>query len=121
MSFTIEQATRFTIMSGPVVMYSTTFASHDGAFGLTYEAAGAFEVSASREAVVVHRAELHTPAQVEDFLRAVHLAEEQRRHLAAVRNRRDPVLVNADKDHTPPRESAVDRLDPLGAFPGTAG
>lgn len=51
----LYMSSRRTICDGEVVTFATEFKEHDGPFG-GHDAAGPFEVSASREGVMVHRA-----------------------------------------------------------------
>lgn len=78
----IEQRERPTIMSGKVVTYSTSFDEKPGIFGSLHEATGPFEVSASRDAVIVHRAELSTYDDVDSFVEAVKMARMTATYLA---------------------------------------
>ena len=52
-----------------------------GVFGPIIKANGPYEVSASRNAVVVHRAELRGPKAVEAFTQAIRAAAEKAREL----------------------------------------
>jgi len=72
---TIEWRKRPTIMDGEVITFSTDFDEAEGIFGQRFDARGPFEVSASRNAVIVHRAELHSDTDVEQFLEAVLMAK----------------------------------------------
>ena len=57
-----------TIMSGRVVRFAETFVeSGQGIFGPMYEAGGPYEVSASRDAVMVHRCDIRDYADIESF------------------------------------------------------
>jgi len=53
----VYRSSRPTIMSGEVVTFATGFNQSKGVFGPSYEPTGPFDVSASRDAVIVHRAE----------------------------------------------------------------
>lgn len=66
---------RQTIMDGTVVEFARRFTSEIGMFGERFEAAGPYHISASRNAVVVHRADLQSREDVEEFLFAVGVAE----------------------------------------------
>lgn len=72
-------------MSGKVVTFATGFREEPGIFGLRHEALGPFEVSASRDAVIVHRAELKTFAEVLGLVTAL----AQARYAAAEMGRGD--------------------------------
>lgn len=74
----ILMSSRRTVMSGEVVTFATAFEPWDSAFGKAYRAKGPFEVSASRDAVVVHRAECTNSEQAEALADAVRLAEAAR-------------------------------------------
>lgn len=62
---------RHTIMDGKVVTYSTSFRDEEGVFGPTKKADGHFEVSASRNCVMVHWCEIRTDWQLETFKAAI--------------------------------------------------
>ena len=64
-SLSLWASSRRTVMSGEVVTFATSFYSEPGAFGTMYKARGPFDLSASRDAVIVHRAELKSEL---DFL-----------------------------------------------------
>ena len=72
---------RITICDGEVVTFAKAFDSRPGAFGELHEACGPYEVSASRNAVVVHRADLSSDEAVEDFIAAVREAQQEARRL----------------------------------------
>lgn len=74
----ILMSSRRTIMSGEVVTFATGFTNGTSAFGDSYSATGPFEVSASRDAVVVHRADCCDNESVEALISAVRLAGEAR-------------------------------------------
>lgn len=63
-----------TVMSGEVVTFSTAFTPWDSAFGKAWKAAGNFEVSASRDAVVVHHAECKSTDEVNELVEAIRRA-----------------------------------------------
>lgn len=93
----IRQSTRLTIMDGPVVEYAVQFQGN-GKTGLHEEvkALGPFEVSASRNMVMVHRAELRGEADCRALIRALELAQAQYQHLAGRSGWRTPdPIVNA--------------------------
>lgn len=56
----IERRERHTIMDGKVVMFALRFNEEKGILGQRHVAAGPFEVSASRDAVMVHRANCYS-------------------------------------------------------------
>jgi len=74
-------SSRRTIMSGEVVTFATSFEPWDSAFGKAYRAAGPFDVSASRDMVMVHHAGCETAEQTDALLRAIRAAENVRRAL----------------------------------------
>lgn len=80
-------SSRRTIQDGEVVTFAESFARRKGVFGDRREPFGAFEVSASRNAVVVHRARALTPNEVEALIDAIRAAEYVRHHLAQYRRR----------------------------------
>lgn len=71
-----------TIMDGKVVTFATKFTKQGYGPFQTPQALGPFEVSASRNAVMVHRAECKTPEQVEALIDAIRQAEGTRKRLA---------------------------------------
>jgi hypothetical protein len=71
----IEWRKRHTIMDGEVVTFATDFSQTKGVFGPIDKAEGPFEVSASRNAVLVHHAELCSDTDVAQFLEAVQAAK----------------------------------------------
>lgn len=77
----ILMSSRRTICSGEVVTFATEFEPWDSAFGKAYRATGPFDVSASREAVMVRRAECGSSDQTAALLRAIGAAERVRRAL----------------------------------------
>lgn len=78
----IEKRERHTIMSGKVVTYATGFREEPGVFGPLQHATGPFEVSASRDAVIVHRAECVTGDAVSALLVAINTARNIAANLA---------------------------------------
>lgn len=70
----VERRSRITIMDGEVVTFATSFSERPGAFGPIYDSQGPFQVSASRNAVIVHRAELTSAQDLAAFVKAVDLA-----------------------------------------------
>lgn len=79
---TLMMSSRRTIMSGEVVTVSTAFEEWDSAFGPAWRATGLFEVSASRDAVVVHRAECRTDEESDALIAAIRCANAAREKLA---------------------------------------
>jgi len=69
----IYQSSRRTIMDGEVVTFATGFEGFGGTLQV-YKANGPFEISASREMVMVHRAYFNTSESFELFLSALHHA-----------------------------------------------
>ena len=79
----ILMSSRRTVMDGEVVTLETAFMVRGtGAFA-SHEARGPFEVSASRNAVMVHRAETCTCEACDALLAAIRAAESIRANLAA--------------------------------------
>ena len=78
----IMMSSRRTIMDGEVVTFATSFNRRDGVFGAVYEAEGPFRVSASRDAVVVHRASCASKQESAALLEAIICAESVRTALA---------------------------------------
>lgn len=78
---TIERAQRITIMDGDVVTFATGFDRRPGVFGESADAKGPFEVSASRDMVMVHRADLASDAAVDEFIEAVRKAQAEAHRL----------------------------------------
>lgn len=78
----ILMTSRRTVMSGEVVTFAVEFSNRDGVFGTIYAPSGPFEVSGSRDAVVVHRAECKTAEEVAALVEAVECAECVRQTLA---------------------------------------
>lgn len=74
----ILMSSRRTIMSGEVVTFSTSFKEDDGIFGKDYDANGIFEISASREAVMIHRARCINADDTALLVRAINAAESTR-------------------------------------------
>lgn len=100
----IYQTQRHTIMDGVVVTYATAFHPERGAFGRSWDARGPFEISASRNAVMVHRAEL-TAATLPLFMDAMRLAGIQHANLEpnchTLHSRREPLSL-APEPPAPP-------------------
>lgn len=78
----VLMSSRRTVMSGEVVTFAAAFELWDSVFGKAYRAKGPFEVSASRDAVVVHHAECTDSEQTEALAEALKFAEAARIGLA---------------------------------------
>lgn len=74
----VLMSSRRTIMSGEVVTFSTAFKPWQSTFGEAFRAVGPFEVSASRDAVIVHRAECNDSEQCAALSEAIRLADDAR-------------------------------------------
>lgn len=71
----IRVSHRPTIMDGEVVTFATEFEEKDGLIGgKSYRALGPFEISASRNCVMVHRASLRGAEYFDAFLEALAMA-----------------------------------------------
>ncbi len=70
----IAKSERPTIMSGKVITFATGFRQEKGLLGPRDEPEGPFEISVSRDALMVHRAECQTPEQVDSLVEAIRLA-----------------------------------------------
>ena len=77
-----EQHSRITIMDGDVVTFAQGFDTRPGAFGELANATGPYDVSASRNMVCVHKADLRSDADLEDFIKALRQAQREVRSLA---------------------------------------
>lgn len=75
-------SSRRTIRDGEVVTFATAFVKRDGVFGDRYETYGPFQVSASRNAVVVHHGCAESPDEIEALIDAIRAAEHVRHRLA---------------------------------------
>lgn len=82
MTLPVLMSSRRTIMSGEVVTFSTAFEPRYTAFGHGQEAVGIFEVSASRDAVIVHEATCRTTEDVDALIDAIRHADAARSKLA---------------------------------------
>lgn len=78
----VLMSSRRTVMSGEVVTFAAEFEPWDSAFGKAYKAKGPFEVSASRDAVIVHHAECKTSEENQTLTTAIQFAEAARIRLA---------------------------------------
>lgn len=83
---TIEKSERPTIMSGKVVTFATGFTKERGILGDSDKPTGPFEVSASRDAVMVHRADCTNTEQVDLLIEALRLAKAEFPRLRAANN-----------------------------------
>ena len=70
----IAKSERPTIMSGKVITFATGFRQEKGMLGPRDEPEGPFEVSVSRDAVMIHRAECVTQEQVDLLVEAMSMA-----------------------------------------------
>lgn len=67
----IQKHSRPTIMDGEVITYSTVFIEEDGVFGKSHRAIGTFEISVSRNRLMVHHCTLRNRVDFEMFSRAM--------------------------------------------------
>lgn len=113
----ILMSSRRTVMSGEVVTFSTAFEPWDSAFGKAYKAAGQFEVSASRDAVMVHRAECRTAEQSAALVEAIQCAEAVRATLAPYQRGGHPSMFPEEPTPTdkPPNAELTGRQRLHGA------
>jgi hypothetical protein len=81
----VMMCSRRTIMSGEVVTFATRFEHKPGMPG-GYQHYGPFEVSASRDAVMVHRAECHHPDDVALLIQAIRAAGRAMENLRPTRS-----------------------------------
>jgi hypothetical protein len=72
---------RVTIMDGTVVTYSDSFIEVEGMLRTRQKANGFFELSVSRNAIMVHHCEIRLPVHLEIFSRALKLAAERQKGL----------------------------------------
>jgi hypothetical protein len=82
----IEKSERPTIMSGKVVTFAAGFKKEAGLLGDIDTPTGPFEVSVSRDAVMVHRAECSTPEETDLLIEALRLAKAEFPRLRGHRN-----------------------------------
>lgn len=82
----VQKSERPTIMSGKVVTFALGFDQEKGIFGDRDVPTGPFEVSASRDAVMVHRAACTTDEEIEALKEAIFLAEKEFPRLRGPRN-----------------------------------
>lgn len=94
----MKRSHRHTIMDGRVVTFAKDFrVQAEGAFGPILDAVGPFEISASRNMVCVHKADLSVD-DFDEFNRALELARQEYRFLARCDGR------PYDSDKGEPRE-----------------
>lgn len=74
----IKRRFRPTIMDGRVVEFAMAFRDSEGILGMHSEALGPFEISASRNAVIIHRAALPSDESYAAFTQA--LADARKAH-----------------------------------------
>ncbi len=72
-----ERHSRITIMDGDVVTFAEGFDTGPGAFGELADAKGPYDISASRNMVCVHKADLRSDADLEDFIKALRQAQKE--------------------------------------------
>lgn len=77
----IKMCGRRTIMSGEVVTFATDFEERAGVFGAFWVASGSFDVSASRDAVMVQRGSSRNAEELETLIQALRLADAARQKL----------------------------------------
>lgn len=83
MNFIIQKSYRHTIQDGRVITFAESFEEIEGVFGTRYQAVGCFEISASRNKVIVHNATIRTQHQSNLFVAAFILAWNTYNNLAA--------------------------------------
>lgn len=98
----MKMCSRRTIMSGEVVTFASDFERRDSGFCESYKALGNFEVSASRDAVIVHRADCRTEEEVGLLLLAISEAEKVRKHL-------EPYYRGGEPSKYPDTPTEIDR------------
>ena len=79
----ILMSSRRTVMDSEVVTLATAFKVKGRGLLDSHDARGPFEVSASRNAVIVHHAKTRTPEACDALLAAIRAAESIRADLAA--------------------------------------
>ncbi|MEX2282251.1 MAG: hypothetical protein WEE89_07190 [Gemmatimonadota bacterium] len=72
---TIQIRRRITIMDGYVTTFALGFTERPGMTGMMYDATGPFRISASRNAVIVHRAEITDSQTLNLFIEAIKQAK----------------------------------------------
>lgn len=85
-SATIKKSERPTIMSGKVITFALGFEQEKGILGDRDVPTGPFEVSVSRDAVMIHRAECATQEQVDLLVEAMSMAAAEWSRLRSPRN-----------------------------------
>ena len=83
---TLQIASRRTIMDGEVVTIAIGFKAVGGVIGTKHESFGSFEVSASRNAVIVHRAVVRTVGDCYLLIDAIRFATAVRTNLGSRRD-----------------------------------
>jgi hypothetical protein len=83
---TLQIASRRTIMDGEVVTIAIGFKAVGGMIGTEHEAYGPFEISASRNAVIVHQAVVRTVADCYLLIDAIRFATAVRMNLGSQRD-----------------------------------
>lgn len=83
----IEKTKRHTIMDGRVVTYAPRFHKIDGVFGNDYNARGSFEISVSRDKILVHKCEVTNEQELLEFFGAFKEAEKQFKYLKQTNGR----------------------------------
>lgn len=94
MHISLMRSHRHTVMDGRVVTFATNFVP-------VYRPVGPFEVSASRNRVTVHRAELVTQSDFAHMERALEYAQKEMEYLAKCDGRPD------DDESGEPREVVI--------------
>lgn len=103
----IYASSRRTVMDGEVVTFATAFKEKPGIFGrAAYEAIGPFEVSASRDAVIVHRATISSADSMDRLVEALRLAYAAMERLEGRYGQpflypSDPTPIDAPKERQP--------------------
>lgn len=106
----IYMSSRRTICDGEVVTFATGFVKRDSFLG-GWDPLGPFDVSASRNAVVVHRAECRTAGESSALIKAIRCAE-------AARVRLEPTWRGGAESKYPAEPTAV---EPVGVIQSTEG
>ncbi len=79
----VLMSSRRTIMDGEVVTFASGFEPWESVFGTAHRAIGPFEVSASREGVLVHRADCKGRESIDALIHAVQSARRVFQELSA--------------------------------------
>lgn len=77
----VLMSSRRTVMDGEVVTFATGFETRESIFGAEFRTTGPFEVSASRDAVIVHRAACTGPESVAALIAAIRFANDAMQRL----------------------------------------